>query len=64
MVISDAENDQYNVEVETDWSDHVLAMGQRYQIKDFNFNSTHLSRLTSGVLRMLESLLLNTINES
>lgn len=52
VVISGTNNDQYNVEVSTDWSDHVLAIGERHQISDFKFNSSHLSRLTSGVLRM------------
>lgn len=52
VIISDTNNDQYNVEVSTDWSDHVLAIGERHQISDFRFNTSHLSRLTSGVLRM------------
>ncbi|KAJ6635561.1 Mitochondrial mRNA pseudouridine synthase Trub2 [Pseudolycoriella hygida] len=43
-------NDEYKVEVVTDWSDHVLAAGQRHQICDFKFNSCHLSRFSSGVL--------------
>ncbi|XP_037034783.1 mitochondrial mRNA pseudouridine synthase Trub2-like [Bradysia coprophila] len=50
VVISDAPHDRYKVDVATDWSDHVLAVGERHQISDFKFNTSHLSRLTSGVL--------------
>lgn len=52
IVISEAPNDRYKVNVTTDWSDHVLAVGARHQISDFSFTSTHLPPLTSGVLCM------------
>lgn len=57
VTIAETNNDRYNVDVSTDWSDHVLAVGERHQISDFRYNTSHLSRLTSGVLRMKQSLL-------
>lgn len=52
VVITNAKNNDYDVNVEPDWSDHVLAAGPRYEISDFKLSSSHLGRLTSGVLRM------------
>lgn len=53
VVISETANDGYELEVDTDWSDHTLAVGERHQIADFSYSSTHLSRATSGVLRTI-----------
>lgn len=43
---------EYSVRVEPDLSDHVLAVGPRYQIEDIKCNVvTNLGENTSGVLR-------------
>lgn len=43
---------EYSVRVEPDLSDHVLAVGPRYQIEDVKCNlATNLGDNTSGVLR-------------
>lgn len=44
-------NQDYQVKVKTDLSDHVLAVGPRYQIEDVRCNvASHLADNTSGVL--------------
>lgn len=44
---------EYSVRVGPDLSDHVLAVGPRYQIEDVKCNvATNLGENTSGVLRM------------
>lgn len=50
----------YSVRVEPDLSDHVLAVGPRYQIEDVKCNVvTNLGENTSGVLRKLTMIVLD-----
>lgn len=51
LKIESKTNENYIVQIETDLSDHVLAVGPRYQIEDVHCNiATNLGLNTSGVL--------------
>lgn len=53
LEIESGDNSKYLVRTANDLSDHVLAVGPRYQIDDFKFNvARHLASKSSGVLRM------------